>query len=158
MNKAARLAKMESALKLCEWCAFVLEQEGRFRDALLSLGVKPIEPEPGNTRAKRCDTCGQPWLVYTGYDTPKLKKEERVLDKVFKHNDQNNLPSSREVLQRCYVFNEAIEQKQREHYGAEIFSKAMAATRFPEMWEFMREQIAGAPTEAELQLRSLKAT
>lgn len=149
---AKRLKKIETALPLCAECRFTREQEELFSSALRAQGVEPIQPTATNTRRERCEQCGQLWLVVIGFDDDWLIAEDAALAAITKRNDEANQPTSREEWERYFAYNEAIENKRRDYYGATVYDQAWAATRWPQLWDLMRERAASAPTNAEREI------
>lgn len=148
-TRASRLAKIESKLSLCDECKRRLESENAFNASLLAQGVELVRETATNTRLERCETCGEEWRIFTGFDDDWSRAEEAALKEIAWQNRKAGQPTSREEWERFFAYNAEIDTRRRAHYGAEIFDKAYAEAGFADEWERIKAYAANAPTNAE---------
>ncbi len=138
MNRTARLAKIEAAQKLCEWCEFHSQQEKAFRDSLLAQGVALRVPKLKDLKYGRCEDCGVPWT----YDQAFLSLSDRKLDGELAEQQRATIKAGLDVPPEWYrqwlgLFDRG-EAARREFYGA-AYDVAIAATDFPRYRQFLEE-------------------
>ena len=114
MNKATRLAKIESALKPCERCTKQLQLDAEFTRLFDEAGLK-ASPKPKNIRVERCWRCGtqsQTDLTFLEpADKPRFFAMSAELDQAAK---QGRIPSKQFLLEWISIID-------REHANAIAF-------------------------------------
>jgi len=148
-TRVSRLAKIEAAFSLCEDCKEVQKREEVFVASLRAQGVELIRETGTNTRLERCETCGQAWRIFTGFDDDWSRTETAALIEIGERNKEAKRKTSREEWERFFAYNAEMNARQRLRFGAEAFDKANAEAGFADEWKRMEVQAANAPTNAE---------
>ena len=142
MNRAARLAKIEAAQKLCDWCEFRRQQDKEFSDSLLAQGVALRVPELKDLKYGRCDDCGVQWA----YDQMFLSASDRKLDDELAKQQLEAKKTGLDVPPEWYrqslgLFDRS-EAARRKFYGA-AYDVAVQKTKIREFRELLAKQAAG---------------
>ena len=143
---AKRLAKIETALELCEWCKFTVAQDEAFYAALRAQGVQRYQPKPGEARMERCKTCGRQVELIS---VPELQAEAAALRALEETARNEGRKPSREDWQAFVTHFENVMDFNRRIYGAEVFDKAITETAWPDYLDRIREAMEQAPSREE---------
>ena len=142
MNRAARLAKIEAAQKLCDWCEFRRQQDKAFSDSLLAQGVALHAPKLKDLKYGRCRDCGIPWA----YDQTFLSMSDRKLDDELAKQQRATIKAGLDVQPEwhrqwlgCF---DRCEAAKREFYGA-AYDVAVQKTKIREFREILVKLAAG---------------
>lgn len=143
---AKRLAKIEIALELCEWCKFTVAQDKAFYAALRAQGIQPYQSKPGESFGERCSQCGRQINLVS---MPELQAELAALDALAETMQKEGRRPYREDWQVFVTHLENVFDFHRRIYGAEVFNKAFAETAWPDYLHRSREDMAKAPSREE---------
>lgn len=143
---AKRLAKIETALELCEWCKFTVAQDEAFYAALRAQGVQRYQPKPGEARMERCNTCGRQVELIS---VPELQAEAAALRALEGVGRSEGRKPCREDWQAFVTYFENVMDFNRRIYGAEVFDKAITETAWPDYLDRIREAMEQAPSREE---------
>lgn len=143
---AKRLAKIETALELCKWCKFAVEQDQAFYAALRAQGVQPYQSKPGESFGERCSQCGRQINLVS---TPELQAEAAALRALEGVGRSEGRKPCREDWQAFVTHLENVFDFHRRIYGAEVFNKAFAETAWPDYLDRIREAMEQAPSREE---------
>lgn len=142
MNRAARLAKIEAAQKLCDWCEFRHRQDKAFSDSLLAQGVALHVPKLKDLKSGRCNDCGVPWT----YDQTFLSLSDRKLDDELAKQQRATIKAGLDVppewWQQWLGLFDRCEAAKREFYGA-AYDVAIQKTKIREFRELLAGEAAG---------------
>ena len=141
-----RLAKIETALKLCEWCEFEIEQDEAFYAALRAQGVQRYQANPGEVRKERCESCGR---QVERISVPELQAELAALNALEEVGRSEGRKPCHEDWKAYVTYLENALDFYRRIYGADVFDKAFAETAWPDYLDILREEMAKAPSREE---------